>query len=220
MKRNVFLLLFIICFLTGYGQRTGTFTDTRDGKVYKTVKIGDQIWFAENLSFKADSGCWAYDDNEKFATIYGYLYSFRTAEKVCPKGWHLPTDAEWKQLIDYLGGDSIAGAKLKSVHGWNSKSPGLFGTTIDPFKLANNSSGFSALPGGERYYGDTIEITEMYSPRYHQIYDHLGQYTGWWGGYKGYRDVGTIISLYFDSAILFWNSGNMSAHNVRCIKDK
>jgi uncharacterized protein (TIGR02145 family) len=90
-----------------------SFVDTRDGKTYKTIKIGEQIWMAENLAYKASSGCWAYDYDDINMKKYGYLYDLETAKKVCPAGWHLPSKSEWKKLIDYLGGENIAGGKLK-----------------------------------------------------------------------------------------------------------
>jgi len=85
-----------------------TFTDPRDGKVYKTCKIGTQTWMAENLAFKANSGCWAYDNDEGNVAKYGYLYDWATAMQVAPAGWHLPTDEEWQTLIDELGGSEVA----------------------------------------------------------------------------------------------------------------
>lgn len=119
----------------------GTFTDTRDGKIYKTITIGTQIWMAENLAYKAVSGCWAYDDNESNAATYGYLYNWETAVSVSPQGWHLPSDAEWTTLVDFLGGASVAGGKMKEAG---------TGHWLSPNTGADNSSGFSALPGGFR----------------------------------------------------------------------
>ena len=123
-------------------KSTNTFTDPRDGKTYKTVKIGTQTWFAENLAYKAESGCWAYDNNQSNVITYGYLYNREASKKVCPIGWHLPSDVEWETLTNYLGGNFPAGGKLKetgTIH-WQSPNTG-----------ATNETGFSALPGGIRY---------------------------------------------------------------------
>ena len=76
------------------------FTDSRDKHVYKWVKIGTQTWMAENLAYKADRGCWAYNNKKSNVKTYGYLYNWETAKKVCPSGWHLPTDTEWTTMIN------------------------------------------------------------------------------------------------------------------------
>jgi len=140
MKKKTLLLTiaFFPIVLSLSAQEKGTFTDSRDGKTYKTVKIGTQTWTAENLAFKSNNGCWAYDDEVANAAIYGYLYNWETAKAACPKGWHLPSVEEWTILVNYLGGDSIAGGKLKAI-----------GTTYwtAPNAGASNQSVFSALPG-------------------------------------------------------------------------
>lgn len=120
-------------------QDNGTFTDTRDGKTYKTMVAGTQTWFAENLAFKADSGCWAYDNKKANIATYGYLYNWQSAKMSCPTGWRLPVDNDWKILSNFLGGDSIAGYALKEsgTSHWDSTNVRV-----------TNSSGFTALPGG------------------------------------------------------------------------
>jgi uncharacterized protein (TIGR02145 family) len=129
-------------------ETTGEFTDSRDGQVYKWVKIGNQVWMAENLNYETPNSWW-YDNNSANGDIYGRLYTWAAAmngesssnsvpsgvQGVCPDGWHLPSDAEWTVLTDYLGGESVAGGKMKeagTVH-WNSPNTG-----------ATNSSGFTA----------------------------------------------------------------------------
>ncbi|NVO21449.1 MAG: fibrobacter succinogenes major paralogous domain-containing protein [Bacteroidetes bacterium] len=143
MKRKSFALSIVIIAIaiSTSAQITGTFTDTRDGKVYKTVKIGTQTWMAENLAYKEDSGCWAYDNKPENIGSYGYLYTWLAAKKACPAGWHLATKEEWSALSTYLGGESTAAEKLKeagTLH-WQK-----------PVSDATNESGFTCLPGGFR----------------------------------------------------------------------
>ena len=143
----------------------GTMTDARDGQVYKTVAIGSQTWMAENLNYsdKNISG-YCYGDDASNCSKYGRLYlwsaamdsagAFSTAGKgcgkgkvcnangtvrgVCPEGWHLPSDNEWKYLWALVGGTSVAGAKLKSTSGWYNDGNGT------------DSFGFAVLPAGYR----------------------------------------------------------------------
>lgn len=118
----------------GNSVEYGLFTDDRDGKTYRTVKIGGQEWFAENLQFIGEN-----PHHNLNCTVYGQLYSWNGTKDACPKGWHLPTIEEWDELVDFLGGKDIAGGKLKesgNAH-WQSPNEG-----------ANNSSGFTALPAG------------------------------------------------------------------------
>jgi len=109
-----------------------SFTDSRDGKKYRIVKIGNQIWMAENLNFKTGNS-WCYDNDESYCQKYGRLYDWNTAMKACPVGWSLPTFEDWDDLVEVAGG-KVAGKKLKSKTDWNG---------TDDF-------GFSALPGGGR----------------------------------------------------------------------
>ncbi len=137
-----------------YNDCIDTLTDERDGQKYKTVCIGDQIWMAENLRYNAP-GSKCYDDNTSNCAIYGRLYDWNTlmqgaaataakpsgVKGICPKGWHVPSHAEWLELIEASGGGPNgvdAGGALKSTDTlWKS-----------PNKGATNSSGFSTLPGG------------------------------------------------------------------------
>jgi uncharacterized protein (TIGR02145 family) len=139
MKKAILFFSLIIFHYSNYAQETGTFTDSRDGKIYKTVKIGTQIWMAENLTFKVDSGCWAYNNDESNVPKYGRLYTYEVAKNVCPAGWHLPSKDEWITLSNYLGGIKIAGGKMKATSEWENPNTG-----------ATNESGFNALPAG--YY--------------------------------------------------------------------
>jgi uncharacterized protein (TIGR02145 family) len=114
-----------------------------DGNHYATVQIGTgksggQTWMAENLNYNTGNS-WCPNGNTSNCNTYGRLYDWQTALGACPSGWHLPSDAEWTALTDFLGGESIAGGKMKEA-----------GTAhwLPPPSGATNSSGFTALPGG------------------------------------------------------------------------
>lgn len=133
---------------------TGTVTDS-EGNVYKTIKIGEQWWMAENLSVTNNPAgdsitSYIYDDDESNLENYGRLYSWTTAmdgataagaRGIAPEGWHIPTRAEWNELFDYLGGIAAAGGRMKEE-----------GTTHwqDPNVGATNLSGFNGRGSGER----------------------------------------------------------------------
>jgi uncharacterized protein (TIGR02145 family) len=122
-------------------SETGRFTDPRDGKIYKTVKIGEQWIMSENLAYKPDQGnYWAYDNDTNNVASYGYLYDWETAKKIAPEGWHLPTREEWSVFHKSLGGRNFHLSK-------NSKSI----TTKYEKLIAGGSSGFNALFGGKCY---------------------------------------------------------------------
>ena len=128
---------------------SGTFIDGRDGQEYKWVKIGQQIWMAENMNYSVDdSHC--YENKPRYCDVYGRLYTYAQALEACPSGWHLSTDMEWKILEMYLGmtqeeadrnGDrgTYIGGKMKEAgfEHWTSPNSG-----------ATNESGFTGLPGG------------------------------------------------------------------------
>jgi len=125
-----------------------TFTDPRDNQTYKTVKIGPQTWFAENLNYNVNSSA-CYDNNPANCQRYGRLYNWSAAIKACPSGWHLPSNAEWDvlyRLADGSNGTSspykseTAGEYLKAKGGWNSFE-GRSGNGTDDYN-------FAALPGG------------------------------------------------------------------------
>ena len=116
------------------GDSGETLTDPRDGKMYRTVKIGKLTWMAENLNFQTGNS-WCYKNKNGNCQKYGRLYDWNTAMQACPAGWRLPTREDWNDLVQAAGG-GVAGTKLKS------KSPDWNGT--DDF-------GFSALPGGYCY---------------------------------------------------------------------
>ncbi len=178
----------------------GSFTDSRDGKNYKTVKIGTQTWMAENLAYKNSSGCWAYDNKESNVTTYGYLYDWETAKNVCPTGWHLPSDAEWTQLTNYLGGEKVAGGKLKETGTTHWKSPN---------KGATNETGFTAIPGGSCFSTGAFFA--------------IGGYGYWWSATEATEAGAAWFRTMFDYAndvVRDYGFGNEMGLSVRCLKTK
>ena len=153
------ILAALLCIAISLHAQEGTFTDSRDGQEYKTVQIGVQVWMAENLNYLTDNS-WCYGNDPTNCITYGRLYDWETALNVCPEGWHLPTDAEWKGLTYNLGGEEVAGDNLKEagLAHWESSNEG-----------ATNSICFTGLPGGSRF-----------SPGY---FDFLGHYGYWWKCY-------------------------------------
>ncbi len=129
-----------------------------DGKAYKTILIGDQLWMAENLA-ELTTDSWAYDNDESYVATYGRLYTWDAAQAACPDGWHLPTEADWSELQNYLSangynwdgsigigfGFNSVGKSMAATTNWNTSdfigAPGYQMET-------NNSCGFSGLPGG------------------------------------------------------------------------
>jgi len=160
---------------TGYGEERsfktqsggGTVTDY-DGNVYHVIILGTQDWLVENLNVthysngdaipivtsgtvwsSLNSGAYCNYKNSLTSDTLGHLYNWyavNDSRKVCPEGWHIPTDDEWKTLLYYLGGPEIAGGKMKST-GTLEQGDGLW---HEPNTGATNESGFTALPGGYR----------------------------------------------------------------------
>lgn len=200
---------------TTYG--TNSITDCRDNNTYETVAIGTQVWMAENLNYDtlAGSGSWCYENFTTSCTKYGRLYTWSTAmavssdyntslygastsqKGICPDGWHLPSKADWMSLVDYVGGATVAGTKLKSTSDWTANS----GATSD------DAYGFSALPGGV-YYPPTTFFTLM------------GNGGLWWTA----NDISSVMADKFQLGYS-GNSSNISglykedACSIRCIKN-
>ncbi|PIS29553.1 MAG: hypothetical protein COT43_03570 [Candidatus Marinimicrobia bacterium CG08_land_8_20_14_0_20_45_22] len=202
-----------------YIHEPGTVTDI-DGNVYQTVKIGNQWWMAENLKVThyrngeaipniTDNTAWSnlstgalcdYNNDVNNVVTYGRLYNWyavNDSRNIAPTGWHVPTDAEWTILTNYLGGESVAGGKMKET-----------GTThwYGPNTGATNESGFLALPGGYRYYSGT--------------YYGVGDYGYWWSATESdsygawSRNLGCS-----GSGVDRGSNGKRSGFSVRCVGD-
>jgi uncharacterized protein (TIGR02145 family) len=208
-------------FTIGVYQPEGSVNDFQ-GNAYKTVKIGERWWMAENLKstklndgtdipMVSDGNDWSllstkayclYENNAGYTDIYGALYNWYTigTGKLCPTGWHVPGDAEWTELTEYLGGYTITGGKLKETgtSHWPAPNAG-----------ASNESGFLAVPGGRRFYttGGFLNILE---------------YSWWWSNTE--YTAGGALSWYrfvsYNSAEIQWGAiEKESGLSVRCIKN-
>jgi uncharacterized protein (TIGR02145 family) len=194
-----------------------------DGNVYDTIVIGKQVWMKQNLKVQryrnGDSIAttispsfniqgeevpeyqWAYEGNNQLANIYGRLYTWFAAtdtRKICPEGWHIPTNTEWNSLFAYLGGIDVAGGKMKDtgIVYWISTDTSV-----------SNQSGFTALPGGCR--GDDNLFNGL---RYGAI---------WWSSTAANDHDALAICLY--NYANYAGKGGFymkSAFSVRCLKDQ
>ena len=201
----------------------GTMTD-QEGNVYKTIVIGSQEWMAENLNTSiyrngdaiptnldnaawqsTTSGAWAYNNNDaSYACPFGKLYNWYTcvdARQLCPVGWHVPSEAEWRVLIDNYG----FGGQLKTT-GTIQAETGLWNT---PNTDANNSSGFSGIPGGGRFADGTFQALS---------------YIGYWWSSSEETVVGNgdayHIELYdFDGYVSRTIGVKSYGYSLRCLRD-
>jgi uncharacterized protein (TIGR02145 family) len=200
----------------------GTMTD-QQGNVYKTIVIGTQEWMAENLKTTiyrngnaianvtgnnqwADltTGAWCYyNNNSQYDCPYGKLYNWYAvadSRNVCPTGWHVPTDAEWTTLTSFLGGETVAGGKMKStgLQYWFS-----------PNQAATNESGFSGLPGGYRYYGGSYS------------FGSVGSGGDWWSSTQSSSPNAWSRGLGYSSgsAGRYDVGSKRAGFSVRCLRD-
>ena len=198
---------------------TGTVTDI-DGNVYPTVTIGNQVWMAANLkttkyrngtvipvvtdsiqwsTLTTAASCYANNDLNK-VSIYGRFYNFYAVtdslNNIAPTGWHVPTDADWTTLINYLG-TSTAGGKLKSTGTslWDSPNTG-----------ATNETGFNGIPGGDR----------SNSGAYH----YMGMYACWWSTTAASStEAWEYVLTYNSSGYVRMQYSKGLGLSVRCVKD-
>jgi uncharacterized protein (TIGR02145 family) len=227
MYKNIFVVIgtVVMLFFTGCSS-PDTFTDPRDGKSYKTVQIGKQVWMAENLQatqyrdgtpipmlmdnkdWIADtSGAYCYSNHSyKMAKTYGMLYNgaaILNPRKLAPAGWHIPSDSEWQTLVDYLGGEKEAGGKLKEADDklWNENTG------------ATNESGFSALPAGSRECHALITgVTSSYE--WIGLRAFFASSTEWGNKIVWVRDLQNL-----NASVNRAHGGGHNGISVRCVKD-
>ena len=218
---TVFMLIFIImsnCKKDEENDQTKV-TDF-DGNVYDTMTIGSQVWMIQNLKVThyrngepipnvTDGTAWEnlttgaycnYDHNSSNGNTYGRLYNWyvvNDSRKICPTGWHVPTDNEWSTLRTNMGGESAAGGKLKEI-----------GTTHweTPNTGANNESGFTALPGGYCGYNSGT-------------FSQIGESGNWWSSTEeNSNSAWSWLLLYNYSGLQRHSNYKNNGFSVRCIK--
>ncbi|MCD4679706.1 MAG: fibrobacter succinogenes major paralogous domain-containing protein [Bacteroidales bacterium] len=195
-----------------------TMTDV-EGNVYNIVTIGTQTWMAENLKvtkynndtviplvtgttweiLTTPAYCWYDNDEDTYKDTYGALYNWYTVNTgmLCPTGWHVPTDVEWTELIDFLGGENVAGGKLKEIGTDHWVSPNIGAT---------DENGFTALPGGYRNFDG--------------VFYNIGENGNWWSstedgtGGAWYRKIQNSIT---DVSRLSYMK--QRGFSIRCVKD-
>jgi uncharacterized protein (TIGR02145 family) len=250
MEKTLITLAVLYATTTVFAQQTSKFTDSRDGKTYKTVKIGTQTWMAENLDY--DDGkysiCDPVNPGDPRKCKWGRWYDWATAmnidtsfnfaawegkdlkhQGICPTGWHLPNLAEWETLIKKMGGDKMAGTKIKMKGAWNAdgiaKSKALLlltkdnltrGELIDledaikqaEFWDGTDAFNFSALPGGRIEINKNMEITL------------IGEAAQWWASTQ-YASQSYSIMIYNNSEIasVGLTDRKICMLTIRCIKN-
>jgi uncharacterized protein (TIGR02145 family) len=216
------LLIALLSLIVGCNKEDnppGPVTDF-EGNSYKTELIGDQVWMAENLktSTLADGTeipevrdatdwnelttpgrCWYNNDGAANKDVYGALYNYYAVNsgKLCPAGWHVPSKDEWQKLREALGDTLTGGGKLKEegTEHWKTPNTG-----------AVNSTGFTALPAGIRYFEGTFNSVTFF--------------TSFWSSTESDNDKSWYLSLYYSDAVAAMNNtSKKDGFSVRCIKD-
>lgn len=162
---------------------------------YESVTIGGKTWMKRNLNRATDSS-WCYNNSPDSCAKYGRLYTWEAAMSACPSGWRLPTREEWQGLVDYAGGSSTGGKKLKAVSGWSEVVAGFNGT--DDF-------GFSALPGRCRMpSGSFFDVGTGY----------------WWSSTESGADYAYSRYMYYYNDYIEEESiSKKYGRSVRCVLD-
>ncbi len=210
---SLIMMAMLFLFTGGCNRHFDNMTDARDGQTYKTVTLGDQTWFAQNLNYETENS-WCYDDDPKNCETYGRLYRWEAAMSACPVGWHLASDEEWSTLIKYLDpkADPNAGVMESEIAGGMMKTTGTLedGTGLwrSPNVGATNISGFSGVPGGARFDDGSYLVKSL-----HAIFWSSTEY-----------DANSVWFRILDYGLagLYRDNNNITKTmglSVRCIKD-
>jgi uncharacterized protein (TIGR02145 family) len=203
----------------GSGDRNSGNVIDMDGNPYPTVKIGNQVWMADNLrtthysngdpiqnasgigtwsGLTTGAYCWYLNNAATYQALYGGLYNWyavNDSRNICPSGWHLPSDAEWTILTTYLGGLSVAGGKMKAALNWNTPNAG-----------ALNTSCFSGIGSGDRHEDG--------------LFFDSGVYSAWWSSTESSTaNAWYYGNEYYDAATGRSNYNKKAGFSVRCIRN-
>lgn len=214
-------LFFVLCALMPVSGFSQTVNDV-DGNTYNTISIGNQVWLTENLKttkfnnqdpipLVTDNALWStqteaaycyYQQDTQIADEYGFLYNWHVVNdirNVCPSGYHVPTISEWETLINFLGGSSVAGGKLKEI--------GLV-HWLDPNTGATNSSGFTLLPSGWRAHNNGA-------------YENLTYMAYQWSSTSVDALNASVMLVGFDSeSCLTSDSHKLTGLPIRCVQEQ
>lgn len=229
MKRALLSLIFFISLIhLSFAQQYGSFTDSRDSRVYKTVKIGDQLWMAENLNtdrfrngdiipqaksadewiqaLQYQQPAWCYYSNNKFiGKEYGKLYNWYAVNDprgLSPAGWEIPSNEDWNEVIYFFGGSTEVGNALKSEMNWNYWMSGGEESKPCPTCIDWNAEYRSKVPC--HTCRDT-RIVKIYTP----LIEHSGNghnSSGFSGNPGGYRYIGNGDFAYLGNYGYWWSS--------------
>ncbi len=233
--RFFYFISFALLFTYAIGQDHGSFTDPRDGQTYGWVRIGHQVWMAENLNYEVENS-WCYKNDPELCKAYGRLYNWHTAmsgtyrisigfdyeQGLCPPGWHMPKHEEWRALLHYIEGQGYpnkgrspegVGNTLKSCRTKNSSLGAECDTSEHPYFLSNrrhhglDKYDFGATPGGFRHI-----ITGSFT--------QLGKGGWWWSSSDTSNRNARAVAMFHNRGYLHFSVlDKYISVSVRCIKN-
>lgn len=238
-------LLWLVVF-SGCDNSSEIFTDPRDGNTYKTVKIGDQVWLAENLAYLPSityADQWGSPTEPQYAVYnytpphstetvehakaseyyhnYGVLYNWASALTACPPGWHLPTKDEWSELVDYVVSQGF-------LNNWDNESGA--GNALKSCRQVESPLGenCNTKKHPRRDFNETHYGFDMYGfaglpgggRNIKGSFDHIGRHGGWWSATEGSTNLAWYLHFFkFGGGILRTNFNKESGFSIRCIRD-
>ena len=187
---KIILFILIISNINVFSQQKD-FTDDRDNKVYKTIQIGNTIWMAKNLAYKADTGCVPYKNNLSNIKDNGYLYTYDAALKACPDGWHLSSDKDWLSVEKYFGINEV---------------------DLNKEGRRGNEEFISNL-------FENLEITRNGWGIYERKFYDIGRVGAYWTSTKLKKDVAYCRFIKNEKYIYKLAKKNVLNYSVRCVKN-